>query len=88
MTTPKSPRNRKPSVRVQPRRAIVTAATERLTRNRTTVTVAHPELWSPTSPNLYGLTLAIGQEASYWYDQGGVWECVADGGATAWSEPF
>jgi hypothetical protein len=29
------------------------------------VTVAQPALWSPTSPNLYQLTLAIGSESSY-----------------------
>src|SRR5580692_11120561 len=31
----------------------------------TTVTVPHPALWSPSSPNLYGLALAIGQESTY-----------------------
>ena len=31
----------------------------------TTVTVSEPALWSPTSPSLYQLTLAIGQESSY-----------------------
>jgi hypothetical protein len=31
----------------------------------TTVTVAQPALWSPASPSLYQLTLAIGGESSY-----------------------
>ena len=31
----------------------------------TTVTVPQPALWSPTSPNLYQLALAIGSESSY-----------------------
>jgi hypothetical protein len=31
----------------------------------TTVTVAHPALWSPSAPNLYQLELAVGQESSY-----------------------
>jgi hypothetical protein len=30
----------------------------------TTVTVAHPALWSPSAPNLYELELAVGQESS------------------------
>jgi Glycosyl hydrolases family 2, TIM barrel domain/Glycosyl hydrolases family 2/Glycosyl hydrolases family 2, sugar binding domain len=30
-----------------------------------TATVAEPALWSPASPNLYELTLAVGQESSY-----------------------
>jgi hypothetical protein len=29
------------------------------------VTISNPALWSPTSPNLYQLTLAVGQESSY-----------------------
>jgi Glycosyl hydrolases family 2, TIM barrel domain/Glycosyl hydrolases family 2/Glycosyl hydrolases family 2, sugar binding domain len=29
------------------------------------VTVEHPALWAPGSPNLYDLTLAVGQESSY-----------------------
>ena len=32
---------------------------------RTTVTIPTPALWSPASPNLYDLTLAVGQESSY-----------------------
>ncbi|HEY4428454.1 MAG TPA: glycoside hydrolase family 2 TIM barrel-domain containing protein [Solirubrobacteraceae bacterium] len=32
---------------------------------RTSVRVPSPALWSPTSPNLYDLTLAVGQESSY-----------------------
>ena len=31
----------------------------------TSVTVSEPALWSPTSPSLYQLTLAIGHESSY-----------------------
>jgi hypothetical protein len=31
----------------------------------TTVTVDHPRLWSPGSPSLYGLTVAVGQESSF-----------------------
>jgi hypothetical protein len=31
----------------------------------TTVTVEHPALWSPASPALYELTLAVGQESSF-----------------------
>jgi hypothetical protein len=31
----------------------------------TTVTVDHPRLWSPGSPSLYELTLAVGQESSF-----------------------
>jgi hypothetical protein len=31
----------------------------------TTVTVDHPRLWSPGSPSLYDLTLAVGQESSF-----------------------
>jgi hypothetical protein len=31
----------------------------------TTVSVPHPALWSPGSPNLYGLTLAVGRESTY-----------------------
>ncbi|HXW58162.1 MAG TPA: glycoside hydrolase family 2 TIM barrel-domain containing protein [Solirubrobacteraceae bacterium] len=31
----------------------------------TTVSVEAPALWSPTSPSLYQLTLAVGQESSY-----------------------
>jgi beta-galactosidase/beta-glucuronidase len=30
-----------------------------------TATVEHPALWSPTSPALYDLTLAVGQESSF-----------------------
>jgi hypothetical protein len=30
-----------------------------------TVTVPHPALWSPSSPNLYALELTVGQESSY-----------------------
>lgn len=29
------------------------------------VTVAHPALWSPSHPNLYTLSLSVGQESSY-----------------------
>ena len=31
----------------------------------TSVTVEHPALWSPSHPNLYNLTLAVGQESSF-----------------------
>ena len=31
----------------------------------TSVTIAEPALWSPTSPSLYQLTLAVGHESSY-----------------------
>ena len=31
----------------------------------TTATVEHPRLWSPGSPSLYGLTLAVGRESSF-----------------------
>jgi beta-galactosidase/beta-glucuronidase len=30
-----------------------------------TVTVAHPALWAPGSPNMYELSLAVGQESSF-----------------------
>jgi beta-glucuronidase len=38
---------------------------DRSTSATATATVAQPALWSPTSPNLYRLTLAVGAESSY-----------------------
>ncbi len=43
----------------------VTLGHDQSTTDTTTVTVAQPALWSPASPSLYQLTLAIGSESSY-----------------------
>ena len=45
-----------------PRRTIKHGRTVALS---TTVTVDHPQLWSPGSPSLYQLTLAVGRESSF-----------------------
>jgi len=34
-------------------------------RESATVTIAHPALWAPGSPNMYGLSLSVGQESSF-----------------------
>jgi len=43
----------------------IALAHDRAATDTTTVTVAAPALWSPTSPSLYQLTLAVGSESSY-----------------------
>jgi hypothetical protein len=43
----------------------VTLGHGQATTVRTSVQVARPALWSPTSPSLYRLTLAVGAESSY-----------------------
>lgn len=45
--------------------AAVTLAHDQSATVTGTATVAQPALWSPTSPNLYQLNLAIGQESGY-----------------------
>jgi len=45
--------------------APVTLAHDQSTIATTTATVSSPALWSPSSPSLYQLTLAVGQESSY-----------------------
>lgn len=43
----------------------VTLAHDERATDTTTVTVSQPAVWSPTSPNLYQLSVAIGSESSY-----------------------
>ncbi len=43
----------------------VTLAHGQLSIDTTTATVAQPALWSPASPNLYQLSIAVGEESSY-----------------------
>jgi Glycosyl hydrolases family 2, TIM barrel domain/Glycosyl hydrolases family 2, sugar binding domain/Glycosyl hydrolases family 2 len=43
----------------------LTLARGRAATDTATATVAAPALWSPTSPSLYQLTLAVGHESSY-----------------------
>jgi hypothetical protein len=43
----------------------VTLGHDQSATDSATATIAQPALWSPTSPNLYQLTLALGSESSY-----------------------